>query len=155
MAELDGVGVTFLDFDVFFILPLIQLPHHFFMARERLLSTAEGKCWRPVCIQTGLMQRHVFPQGNTWIVTRFTHFLSRVPVCSEGPGEGHGDPSAAAGRFSGRLHQPHPEELHPNRRERRGAALGNVQSGPQSDSAGQHGRLRPQPSALEHHQETE
>lgn len=45
--------------------------------------------------------------GFSWINTSLSlnrvTFLCRVPVRPEGPGEGHGDPPAAAGRFSGRL----------------------------------------------------
>lgn len=41
-------------------------------------------------------------------------FLCRGPVCPEGPGEGHGDPSAAARRFGGRLREPQPDELGPD-----------------------------------------
>lgn len=79
----------------------------------------------------------------------------RVPVRPEGPGEGYGDPPAAAGLHGGRLREPQSDELDPDGSERRGPAPGGVQSKPQSDPAGTHAGLRPQPAALEHHQETQ
>lgn len=83
-----------------------------------------------------------------------TLILPRSTVSPQSPGEGPGDPSATGGGLGGRLREPHSEELGPHGDERRGSAPGGLQSGPRSDPAGQHGGLRPQSSAVEHHQET-
>lgn len=80
-------------------------------------------------------------------------FLCRVRP--EGPGEGRGDPSDAAGRVGGRLREPQPDELGPDGGARRGPAVGHLQSGSQPDPAGPEARLRAQTPALERHQEAE
>lgn len=91
------------------------------------------------------MQRHV----------RLFFLLSyRAAVRPKSDGERSGDPSAAARGHGGCLRQSHVRELCPDGGERGGSALGAVQPGPQSDFAGQHGGLRPEPSALEYPQET-
>lgn len=89
-----------------------------------------------------------------WFQQELT-FLCRVAVRPEGPGEGRGDPSDAAGRVGGRLREPQPDERGPGGGARRGPAVGDLQSGPQPDSAGPKAGLRAQTPAVERHQEAE